>query len=174
MTEEEYAMKFAMLIILDEEKVEGMDQYLDNFKFLMEQYARLLRSHPGLTLPTEHSDVLDENDRKSAKMLEEVCRVRNIGLVLRASSPERSKLFSLLVEAICRSIVLVHYYAPEGDLLSTILRETYCGSRDKSDLQLSRILHISRATYYRRKTQALTYAGYFFYEAVLPEMEGKI
>ena len=37
-----------------------------------------------------------------------------------------------------------------------------------------RALNISRATYYRRKQKGIQYAGYFFYEAVLPDMEGLI
>ena len=35
-TEEEYAMKFCMLIILDERKVSGMDKYAENFKYILE------------------------------------------------------------------------------------------------------------------------------------------
>lgn len=174
MTEEEYAMKFAMLIILDEKKVTGMDQYLENYKYMMEQYSRLLKAHPSLVLPDEHEMEPDDESRKTVLVLEEVCRVGNIGLVLRRSSLERSKLFSLFVEAIYRTLVLVHFYAPEGELLSAILKETYFGYKEKSDVQLCKIMHVSRATYYRRKQQALMYGGYFFYEAVLPDMEGKI
>ena len=174
MTEEEYAMKFAMLIILDEKKVAGMDQYLENYKYIMEQYSRLLKTHPSLLVPEDYGEKNDEESRKAAKVLEEVCKVGNIGLVLRQSSLDRSKLFSLFVEAIYRALILVHFYAPEGELLSTILKETYFGFKEKSDIQLCKIMHVSRATYYRRKQQALMYAGYFFYEAVLPDMEGKI
>ena len=174
MTEEEYAMKFAMLIILDEKKVAGMDQYLENYKYIMEQYSRLLKTHPSMLVPEDYGEKNDEESRKAAKVLEEVCKVGNIGLVLRQSSLDRSKLFSLFVEAIYRALILVHFYAPEGELLSMILKETYFGFKEKSDIQLCKIMHVSRATYYRRKQQALMYAGYFFYEAVLPDMEGKI
>ena len=40
-TEEEYAMKFCMLIILDERKVSGMDRYTENFKYILESYQLL-------------------------------------------------------------------------------------------------------------------------------------
>ena len=190
MTEEEYAMKFAMLIILDEhhqwKKAESFPGctplYLSCHWYrtggssvsFMEQYSRLLKTHPSLLVPEDYGEKNDEESRKAAKVLEEVCKVGNIGLVLRQSSLDRSKLFSLFVEAIYRALILVHFYAPEGELLSTILKETYFGFKEKSDIQLCKIMHVSRATYYRRKQQALMYAGYFFYEAVLPDMEGKI
>lgn len=53
-------------------------------------------------------------------------------------------------------------------------KETYCSGKDLSEVQLYRALNISRATYYRRKQKGIQYAGYFFYEAVLPDMEGLI
>ena len=71
-------------------------------------------------------------------------------------------------------MILVRYYAPDGDLLSEVLKESYCSSKELTEIQLCRSLNISRATYYRRKQKGIMYAGYFFYEAVLPQMEGKI
>ena len=173
-SEEDYAMKFAMLIILDEKKVAGMDRYTENFKYILESYGAQLKSHPSLSVREDENECNTEDEKKQVKLLAEVCRVGNIGLILRQSSPERSKLFSLLVDAIGRAVILVHFYAPDGDMLAKILRESYCGWRDLSDVQLCRNLHISRSTFFRKRQQALMYAGYFFYEAVLPDMGGQI
>lgn len=173
-TEEEYAMKFAMLIILDERKVKGMDKYTENFKYILESYSAQLKSHPALVVKEDATKCDPEEEKKQAKLLAEVCKVGNIGLILRQSSLERSKLFSLLVDAIGRAITLVHFYAPDGEMLAKILRESYCGWRELSDVQLCRNLHISRSTFFRKRQQALMYAGYFFYEAVLPDMGGTI
>lgn len=173
-SEEDYAMKFAMLIILDEKKVAGMDRYTENFKYILESYSTQLKNHPALVLQEDEAGCDPEKEKKQVKLLAEVCKVGNIGLILRQSSLERSKLFSLLVDAIGRAVTLVHFYAPDGEMLAKILRESYCGWRGLSDIQLCRNLHISRSTLFRKRQQALMYAGYFFYEAVLPDMGGQI
>ena len=173
-TEEEYAMKFCMLIILDERKVSGMDKYAENFKYILESYKKIILSHPGMVLNDPSvCEGCDEFKEQVCK-LTEICRVGNINIILRQGSITQSVLFSLLVEAIYRTMILVRYYAPDGDLLSEVLKESYCSSKELTEIQLCRSLNISRATYYRRKQKGIMYAGYFFYEAVLPQMEGKI
>jgi len=173
-SEEDYAMKFAMLIILDERKIAGMDKYTENYKYILESYSAMLKSHPALVMQVDEDEYNPEEEIKQVRLLTEVCKVGNIGLILRQSSLERSKLFSLLVEAIGRSITLVHFYAPGGEILAKILRDSYCEWREFSEVQLCRNLHISRSTFFRKRQQALMYAGYFFYEAVLPDMGGQI
>ncbi len=173
-SEEEYAMKFAMLIILDERKVAEMDKYMENFKYILESYSAQLKNHPSLVMQTGDLACGKDEEVRQVKLLTEVCKVGNIGLILRQSSLERSKLFALLVDAIARAIILVHFYAPDGEMLAKVLRESYCGRRELSDVQLCRQLHISRTTFFRKRQQALMYAGYFFYEAVLPDMGGQI
>ena len=172
-TELEYAMKFRMLIVMDEKNTSQMDQYAENFKNIIESYSRMLIHHPRLALPEENG-MQPEEVRANTKTLEEICTGGNIGLVLRQNCFSQNLLFTLLVEAIYRTIILVHYYAPEGELLAAILKETYCGKKERTDIQLCRTLYVSRTTFYRRKQQAILFAGYLFYEAVLPEMEGKI
>ena len=173
-TEEEYAMKFCMLIILDERKVSGMDKYAENFKYILESYKKVIKSHPGMVIndisPKEGSNEYKDQVCK----LTELCKVGNINLILRQGNITQSAMFSLLIEAIYRTMILVRYYAPDGDLLSEVLKESYCSSKELTEIQLCRSLNISRATYYRRKQKGIMYAGYFFYEAVLPQMEGKI
>ena len=83
-------------------------------------------------------------------------------------------MFGGLVEALARTMTLVKYYAPEGELLSAILSDAYCSPRDFTEVNICSHLNISRSTLYRRKPKALLYAGYYFYEAVLPDMAGKI
>ena len=39
-SEDEYAMKFCMLIILDERKASGMDKYAENFKYILSHTKR--------------------------------------------------------------------------------------------------------------------------------------
>ena len=53
------------------------------------------------------------------------------------------------------------------------LKDTYAWGSKFYEI-ISKDLHISRSTLYRRKQKALAYAGYYFFEAVLPEMAGKI
>ena len=81
-------------------------------------------------------------------------------------------MFRILVAAISRTLTLVRFYAPEGELLSDMLKTTYCTARTQTGTQICEQLHISRATLYRRRPDALRYAGYLFFEAVLPDMEG--
>lgn len=173
-SEDEYAMKFCMLIILDERKASGMDKYADNFKNILESYKKIIKSHPDMIVNDESPEEGSKEYQEQAGTLSELCRVGNINIILRQGSLSQSSLFSLLVEAIYRTMILVRYYAPDGDLLSEVLQETYCSSKDRSEVQLCSLLNISRATYYRRKQKGIMYAGYFFYEAVLPQMEGKI
>ena len=104
MTEEEYAMKFAMLIILDEKKVAGMDQYLENYKYIMEQYSRLLKTHPSLLVPEDYGEKNDEESRKAAKVLEEVCplsaRVVVNPVSMRMENARITKLLNEMNEAL--------------------------------------------------------------------------
>ena len=173
-TEEDYAMKFCMLIILDKRKVSGMNIYADNFKYILESYSKILKAHPGLVLKEENIDTESGKFTEQVRMLGEICKMGNINLLLRQGSPKQSELFSILVEAIYRTMILVRYYAQDGDLLTEVLKITYCSDQELSELQICKALNISRATYYRRKQKGILYAGYFFYEAVLPEMEGRI
>ena len=173
-TEDDYAMKFCMLIILDERKVSGMSKYADNFKYILESYSKILKAHPGLVLKEAETDTGNREFKEQVHMLGEICKMGNINLLLRQGSLKQSELFSILVEAIYRTMILVRYYAPDGDLLSKVLKEAYCSDKDFSEVQICKNLNVSRATYYRRKQKGILYAGYFFYEAVLPEMEGRI
>ncbi len=173
-TEEEYAMKFCMLIILDKRKVSGMSKYADNFKYILESYHKILKEHPGLVLNEESPDLESEEYKKQVRTLGMLCRSGNINLVLRQGNLNQSILFSILVEAVYRTMILVRYYAPDGDLTSEVLKETYCFGKERTETQLYTALSISRPTYYRRKKKGILYAGYFFYEAVLPDMEGQI
>ena len=163
-----------MLIILDERKVSGMDKYAENFKYILESYKKVIVNHPGLVIENASLEEGSDEFKNQVHMLTELCKVGNIGLILRQGSLVQSEMFSLLVEAIYRTMILVRYYAPDGDLLSEVLKESYCSNKELTEIQLCRSLNISRATYYRRKQKGIMYAGYFFYEAVLPQMEGKI
>ena len=173
-TEDEYAMRFGMLIVLDERKASGMNRYAENMKYLLEQYHRILKEHPGIILKEAKEDSDGEEYKEKAHTLTQLCQVGNISLILRQGGPNQSALFAMLVEAIYRTLILVRYYAPDGELLYEVLKETYCTGRHLSEVQLCASLCISRATYYRRKQKGILYAGYFFYEAVLPEMEGRL
>lgn len=62
-TEEEYAMKFCMLIILDERKVSGMDRYTENFKYILESYRKIIKGHPGLVMQERGPDPGSEEYR---------------------------------------------------------------------------------------------------------------
>ena len=173
-TEEEYAMKFCMLIILDAREGSGVDRYTENFKYIVESYRKIIKGHPGLVMQESEPDPGSEEYRGQVRALTELCRARNINPILRQGNLDQSVLFSILVEAIYRTMILVRSYAPDGELIAEVLKETYCSGKDLSEVQLYRALNISRATYYRRKQKGIQYAGYFFYEAVLPDMEGLI
>ena len=174
-TEEEYAMKFCMLIILDERKVTGMDKYAENFKYILESYKKVIVNHPGLVIENASLEEGSDEFKNQAHMLTELCKVGNIGLILRQGSLVQSEMFSLLVEAIYRTLILVRFYALDGELTAEVLKKSYCSiNKEISEPQFCRSLNISRATYYRRKQKGIMYAGYFFYEAVLPQMEGRI
>ena len=154
LTEEDYAMKFCMMIIVDGQEPPGQGHYKEAIQYILDAYSSILKAHPSIVLKEK--------------------RPRNTGPEYREKVHEQSSLFFLLVEAIYKTVILVRYYAKEGELLANILEESYCSPHDRTDAIISKDLHISRSTLYRRKQKALAYAGYYFFEAVLPEMAGKI
>lgn len=73
-----------------------------------------------------------------------------------------------LSEAIIRGMILVEYYAPDGKLLSNILRACYFGDK-KRDVEIQHDFGIGRTVYYNKKRQALEYLGFYFYCIVIPQ-----
>ena len=173
-SEDEYAMKFCMLIILDERKVSGMDRYEQSFRYILESYKKSIKNRSNLVIDEQKIEEESAEFKEKVRVLTKLCKMGNINTLLHQGNFSQSALFALLVEAIYRTMILVRFYAPDGELVSKLIKETYCSSRDKSDIQICRELNISRATYYRRKHKGIMYAGYFFYEAVLPQMEGRL
>ena len=173
MTEEEYAMKFCMLIALNEELSTGLNKYAENFINVLESYSRLVRNCPRLVL-TEENLPEDEELKNCAAMLEEICRTGDTELIVRQNLAMQSKLFALMVEAVYRMTILIRFYAPQGALLLTILQDFYWGNPNKKIVQICDEQHISRSTFFRRRDQAVMYGGFFFYKVVLAEMQGKI
>ena len=173
-TEEEYVMKFGLLLILDERKASGMDRYADSFKNILESYSRVLKARPGVVVREPALDTESLEYREQVRTLIRFCQRGSIHTLLEQRNPDPLALFSILVEAIYRTMILVRCFAPDGETASKLLMETYCSGEDKSETQLVKTLNLSRATYYRRRKKAIAYAGYYFYEAVLPEMEGRI
>ena len=171
LTEEDYAMKFCMMIIVDGQ--EPPDNYKETIHYILEAYSRILKAHPSIVLKEKRQRNTGPEYREKVQTLNELCRNRKIELLMRGNI-EQSSLFSLLVEAIYKTVILVRYYAKEGELLANILEESFCSPHDRTDTMICEDLHISRSTLYRRKPKALAYAGYYFFEAVLPEMAGKI
>ena len=160
LTEEDYAMKFCMMIIVDGQEPPGQEQYKEAIHYILDAYSSILKAHPSIVLKDKRQRNTGPEYPEKVQILSELC--------------EQSSLFFLLVEAIYKTVILVRYYAKEGELLANILEESYCSPHDRTDAIISKDLHISRSTLYRRKQKALAYAGYYFFEAVLPEMAGKI
>ena len=173
MTEEEYVAKFRMLIILDREKLAEIRQYSENMKYIMESYSLLLKEHPGLILSDERTGT-GETGREIVQKLSQICRSRMVNSYMSMSIREQDEMFGIFVEAIYRSLLLMRVYVDDGPLLADVIYEIYCSSGRRSEIQMVDDLYVSRATFYRRKKKALMYMGYFFYEVVLPEMEGRI
>ena len=172
--EESYAVQFGMLMFEDRKMQDKMKEYLEPFRNILEVYSRFLRKHPGLVLPDPGEGYEEEVFRQRAKLLGELCRNSDLEYAVFLETRIGGFLFQMLMEAVYRTLILVKYYAPEGVILSEILRETYCTSEIRAECQLYMKFLMSRATFYRYKKKAVKYAGYFFFEAVLPEMEGRI
>ena len=173
LTEEDYAMKFCMMIIVDGQEPPGQGHYKEAIHYILDAYSSILKAHPSIVLKDKRQRNTGPEYREKVQILSELCKNRKIELLMRGNI-EQSSLFFLLVEAIYKTVILVRYYAKEGELLANILEESYCSPHDRTDEIISKDLHISRSTLYRRKQKALAYAGYYFFEAVLPEMAGKI
>ena len=173
MTLDDYAMKFCMMVMLDEKEVERKAEYKDSMKYILESYSRILKAHPSLIM-RNRSGRDEEEYGEVAELLKTVCINQSMHVLTKCRDVAHTRLFGALVEALSRTLILVKYYAPEGELLSSILSDAYCSTRGFTEVNICDHLNICRSTLYRRKPKALLYAGYFFYEAVLPEMAGKI
>ena len=174
MTEKEYAMKFCMLVLQDRKDILRKEQYKDSMKYILESYSRILKAHPSIILTDRFERGGKEDYKEVAELIRQVCLGRKIDVLTKCRDAEQSLLFGGLVEALARTLTLVQYYAPEGELLSAILSDAYCSPRDFTEVNICSHLNISRSTLYRRKPKALLYSGYYFYEAVMPDMAGKI
>ena len=141
-TEQEYAMKFWMLAMLDKRAVYGMNRYADNFKYILESYSRSLKATPGLMLSDSSLNMNQGECRKLAGDLAKLCTRGEINHVLMQGVSDQSQLFYVLVEALYRTMILVRFYAPDGELTEKILKETYCTSMQKSDIELCSRLSI--------------------------------
>lgn len=177
-TEEEYAYRFCLLIILDKEKIAGMEGLKENFKYVLTGFNKIKRNNPGIILDEPHLSQLNGKDRelllKQIEMLRRMCLNQKIEMIMNQPGKMYASMFSLLAEALHRTMILVRYYAPDGDMLADIMEKLYFQEKCSTETQLSREMSVSKATFYRRKQKAFMYAGYLFYQAVLPEMEGKI
>ena len=177
-TEEEYAFRFCLILMVEGEKESEMKKYAENFKNVLAGYSRISRTNPEAML--EDIYVLKDDEKKRENlytqvgMLREICLYQSIDMISRQPGKLYDSLSMLLAEALYRTVILVRYYAPEGDLLADILKNKFFQNHDRTDSRISRDLNISKATLYRKKQKAIMYAGYLFYKAVLPEMEGKI
>ena len=172
--EDEYAGKFCLMIILNKERSSGMERYTDSIKYIVEAYKKILKDHPSIVLSEDEAASDPQEMKRQVKILTELCRDRGIDNIAKGKGQMQRSLFTLLVEALYRAMILVRYYAPDGDMLAELLNELYFEPVDHLDVQLCMSHHFSRATLFRRKKTALMYLGYFFYEAVLPDMEGRI
>ena len=174
MTEKDYAMKFCMLILEDEKNILRKAQYKESMKYILESYSRILKEHPSIIMTDRFERNGKEDYSEVAELIKQVCLKQKIDILTQYRDVEQSMLFGGLVEELARTLTLVKYYAPEGELLAAILSDAYCSPRVFTEVNICGHLNISRATLYRRKPKALLYAGYYFYEAVLPDMAGKI
>jgi hypothetical protein len=78
-----------------------------------------------------------------------------------------------LSDMVYRGITLVKYYAPEGVLLSEIIRSCYCSSCNKLDIEVQHEFNMKKTTFYQKKKEALGYLGFYFYEIVIPQAKSR-
>ena len=172
--EDTYAVQFAVLIFNDRKSQDHMKKYLDQFRYILETYRRFLKKNKNLFQSDPGEEYEEETFRQRAKLLGELCRSSDLEHTFYLQTRIGSFLFQILMEAVYRTLILVKYYASDGVILSELLKESYCSSEDRTEYKLYTKLNMSRATFYRSKKKAIMYAGYYFFEAVLPEMEGRI
>ena len=174
LTDEEYANKFCLMIFLDKKMIGEMDGYADNIRHILESYSFILKSHPSMVIEDEET-VKDPEEMKSvAAALLKLCTSGAIENTWKEDIRGRRKLLSLLAEALYRAMVLVAYYVKDGAELISLIRDIYLENPDRSTVQICLSHGMGRATFYRKKKEALRYLGYFFYSIVLPDMMGKI
>lgn len=174
LTDEEYAEKFCLMIFLDKKMIEGMDVYADSIRHILESYSFILKSHPSMVIEDDETVKDPEEMRRLAAMLLTLCTSGTIKDTWKEDMRGRKRLLSLLAEALYRAMVLVGYYVRDGQELISLIKVIYLESSNKSTIQICMSCGMGRATFYRKKREALRYLGYFFYSIVLPDMMGKI
>ena len=175
MTDLEYAAMFKMLAFMDRREFEKTkNAYEGNMKYILETYSKLCSEHSELILYDTAGEYNSTKAKENTYVIEQLCRMHNLELIRQHVGAGKEELFKILLEAIRRGLLLVEAYARGGTELASILRESYCRPYPFSEMQICHDHNISRATMYRKKTLAVRYMGYFFFEYVLPDMEGKL
>jgi len=167
-----YAAQFCMLTFGDRSMIEECDRYTEATESLLKSYNRMLQEHAGIILDEEPVDFKDPAVREKAGIVEKVCINRNVDFICRNARGQ--ELLRILVEALCRAMILIRYYLPEGELFYQIIDQTYFTKLSMTDQQICRELHVGRTTYYKKRKKAIRALGYFLFEMVFPEMEGRL
>ena len=79
-----------------------------------------------------------------------------------------------LCDMVHRAMTLLKYFTPKcGEEYYEIIYTCFCRSRKHSDADVMLELGMSRATFYRKKKEALRYLGYYFFDIVVPQSRSK-
>ena len=176
MTERDYAIKsFKEITINAARHTEArMDQYYTKIRDLMNDYQGLIAENQMVLeeLEQECQEMINENMAYALQYMDAYDYRMDIGHLRR----EMNNLMLIygLCDMVHRAMTLLKYFTPMcGEEYYEIIYTCFCRSRKHSDADVMLELGMSRATFYRKKKEALRYLGYYFFDIVVPQSRSK-
>lgn len=176
MTERDYAIKSFKEITLNAKRhtEQRMDLYYEKIKALMCDYQDLILENQVVLeeLEQECQDMINENMAYALQYMDAYDYRMNIGLLKKEMN--NVMLLYGLCDMVHRSMTLMKYFTPNfGTEYYEVIYGCYCRNRRMPDADVMIELGMSRATFYRKKKNALKQLGYYFFEIVVPQSSSK-
>lgn len=176
MTERDYAVKsFSEITRNSKRQTESrMDQYYEKIKELMGDYQSLICENQYVLeeLEQECQERINENMAYALQYM--VAYDYRINLAHLRREMNNVILIYGLADMVHRALILLKYFAPNyGVEYYEIMYACYCRCKKLPDTEIMIELGMSRATFYRKKKEALRHLGYYFFEIVVPQSSKK-
>ena len=176
MTERDYAIKSFKEVTIKEYRhtEERMDRYFEMIKELMNNYQELVAENRMVLeeLEQECQEMINENMAYALQYME----VYDYRMDIRRLRREMNNVMLIygLCDMVHRAMALLKFNVPfHGEEYYEIIYACFCRSRKAPDTEVMLEIGMSRATFYRRKKEALRHLGYYFFEIVVPQSRSK-
>ena len=176
MTERDYAIKSFKEITLNARRhtESRMIEYYEKIKALMGDYQELIMENQLVLeeLEQECQEKINENMAYALQYMDAYDYRMHLGHLKREMN--NVILIYGLCDMVHRSMTLVLYFTQNhGEEYYEILYACYCRARKAPDTELMLELGMSKATFYRKKKEALKHLGYYFFDIVVPQSSKK-